>query len=165
MGNQVRWAGTGMPVKSALGCVLGRVLSEVGYFRGWGVHYTRAVSFPRCWRPAIANSKRDRAALASRSAPPGRKYTSPHRLQTQAWIPASRTRTPSLSNSCAILRGRSRPPHSEHGFFASSIIASVHAWMESPTTAVGGCKPSRCQAPLRPRGRIRRASECASFAR
>lgn len=57
----------------------------------------------------------------------GKEIHFPHRLQTQAWIPASRTRTPSLSNSCAILRGRSRPPHSEHGFFVSSIIASVHA--------------------------------------
>ena len=100
---------------------------KAGYFQSWKAYETRAVSFPRCWRPARANSKRQRAALASRSAPPGRKYTSPHRLQTQAWIPVSRTRTPSLSNSCATLRGRSRPPHSEHGFLVSSIIASVHA--------------------------------------
>jgi len=84
---------------------------EVEFFRARNVYETRAVSFPRCWRPASANSKRDRAALASRSAPPGRKYTSPHRLQTQARIPASRTRTPSLSNSWEILRGRGRAAH------------------------------------------------------
>jgi len=72
---------------------------EVELLRSRNVYEARAVSFPRCWRPASANSKRDRAALARRSAPPGRKYTSPHRPQTQAWIPASRMRTPSLSNS------------------------------------------------------------------